>query len=33
MRMTIFWPFDGDGLLLGEDSYSHVLGLAPIEPE
>ena len=33
MRMTIFWPFDSDGLLLGEDSYSHVLGLVPIEQE
>ncbi len=33
MRMTIFWPFDDEGLLLGEDSYSHVLGLAPVEAE
>jgi hypothetical protein len=30
-RMAVVWPFDGDGLIIGEDTYTSVDGFAGIE--
>jgi hypothetical protein len=30
VRMSIMWPFDEDGLLLGEDTYSSPVSVEPV---
>jgi hypothetical protein len=37
-RMAVLWPFDADGLIIGEDTYTGVDGFAgiasrPLRPE